>query len=96
MYIVYTLNPYDLYFWRSTPQNKAFSNQNKGHLGSRYTYTLTSSFNIPHPFVPQTHQPHYHNSQDTPRQDQWSNDIQIHVPELDLNDCDEQDKTLTE
>ena len=24
------------YIWRSTPQNKAFSNQNKGHLGSRY------------------------------------------------------------
>ena len=24
-------------FWRSTPQNKAFSNQNKGHLGSRYS-----------------------------------------------------------
>ena len=22
----------------STPQNKAFSNQNKGHLGSRYIY----------------------------------------------------------
>ena len=22
----------------TTPQNKAFSNQNKGHLGSRYTY----------------------------------------------------------
>ncbi len=31
-------NPNDLYFWRSTPQKKAFSNQNKGHLGSRYTY----------------------------------------------------------
>ena len=24
---------FDLYFWRSTTQNKAFSNQNKGHLG---------------------------------------------------------------
>ena len=33
--VVYTWNPNDLYFWRSTPQNKAFSNQNKGHLGSR-------------------------------------------------------------
>ena len=33
---IYTWNPNDLYFWRSTPQNKAFSNQNKGHLGSRY------------------------------------------------------------
>ena len=30
--------PTDLYFWRSTQQNKAFSNQNKGHLGSRYMY----------------------------------------------------------
>ena len=30
-------NPNDLYFWRSTPQNKALSNQNKGHLGSRTT-----------------------------------------------------------
>ena len=35
---IYTWNPNDLYFWRSTPQNKAFSNQNKGHLGSRYVY----------------------------------------------------------
>ena len=25
-------NSIDLYFWRSTPQNKAFSNQNKGHF----------------------------------------------------------------
>ena len=25
-------------FWRLTPQNKAFSNQNKGHLSSRYLY----------------------------------------------------------
>ena len=31
-----TWNPNDLYFWRSTPQCKAFSNQKKGHLGSRY------------------------------------------------------------
>ena len=37
---IYTWNPNDLYFWRSTPQNKAFSNQNKGHLGSRYTYHI--------------------------------------------------------
>ena len=37
---MHTWNPNDLYFWRSTPQNKAFSNQNKGHLGSRYTYHL--------------------------------------------------------
>ena len=27
-------------FWRPTPQNNAFSNQNKGHLGSRYMYIL--------------------------------------------------------
>ena len=36
---IYAWNPNDLYFWRSTPQNKAFSNQNKGHLGSRCIYT---------------------------------------------------------
>ena len=36
--IMNTWNPNDLYFWRSTPQNKVFSNQNKGHLGSRYAY----------------------------------------------------------
>ena len=44
---LYSWNP-DVYFWRSTPQNKAFSNQKKGHFGSRfsiyiYTYFL---FNI--------------------------------------------------
>ncbi len=27
------------YFWRSTPQNKAFFKQNKGPLGSRYKHT---------------------------------------------------------
>ena len=32
----YSWNPNDLYFWRSTPPNKVFSHQNKGHLGSRY------------------------------------------------------------
>ena len=38
---IYTWNPTDLYFWRDpTLQNKAFSNQNKGHLGSRYIYNL--------------------------------------------------------
>ena len=31
-------NPTDLHFWRSTLQNKAFSKQNKGHLGSSYIY----------------------------------------------------------
>ena len=30
------LGPKRHYSWRLTPQNKAFSNQNKGHLGSRY------------------------------------------------------------
>ena len=34
-----TWNPNDLYFWRSTPQNTAFSNQNKGHLGSSYKWS---------------------------------------------------------
>ncbi len=29
------LEPNDLYVLRSTPQNKALSKQNKGHLGSR-------------------------------------------------------------
>ena len=33
---IYAWNPKDICFWRSTPENKAFSNQNKGHLGSRY------------------------------------------------------------
>ena len=31
---IYIWNPNDLYFWRSTPENKAFWNQKKGHLGS--------------------------------------------------------------
>ena len=30
---VYTSSPNELYFWRSTPQNKACSNQSKGHFG---------------------------------------------------------------
>ena len=38
---IYTWNPNDLYFWRSTPQNKAFSNQNNGHLGSRHIYYIS-------------------------------------------------------
>ncbi len=41
---IYTWNPNDLYFWRSTPQNKALSNQNKGHLGSRYIYYTSWHF----------------------------------------------------
>ena len=40
MYGTYTQNPTDLYIWRSTLQNKAFSNQNKGHLGSRYLHLV--------------------------------------------------------
>ena len=39
-------NPNDLYFWRSTPQNKAFSNQNKVHLGSRYVDVHTFAMKI--------------------------------------------------
>ena len=40
-----TWNPNDLYFWRSTPQNKAFSNQNKGpHLGSRNVYEWSPTY----------------------------------------------------
>ena len=39
---IHTWNPNDLYFWRSTLQNKALSNQNKGHLGSRYIYIYMS------------------------------------------------------
>ncbi len=34
-------NPNDLYFWRSTPPKQGLnSNQNKGHLGSRYIYMV--------------------------------------------------------
>ncbi len=42
---IYTWSPNDLYFWRSIQQKNAFSNQNKGHLGSRkiniYIYILS-------------------------------------------------------
>ncbi len=41
--VLRTWNPNDLYFWRSSPQNKAFSNQNKGHLGSRYIISVIFS-----------------------------------------------------
>ena len=37
-HIIYLDPQFDLYFWRSTPQNKAFYRQNKGHLCSRYLY----------------------------------------------------------
>ena len=40
IYIHIPGTPTDLYFWRSTPQSKAFSDENKGHLGSRYVSTL--------------------------------------------------------
>ena len=36
--ILYTWNLFVLYFGGWTLQNKVFSNQNKGHLGSRYIY----------------------------------------------------------
>ena len=36
-------SPNDLYFWRSPPPKKAFSNQNKGHLGSKYVYNCASN-----------------------------------------------------
>ena len=36
MYTIYTWNLFVLYFGVWTLQKKAFSNQNKGHLGSRY------------------------------------------------------------
>ena len=39
MYI-YTWNLCVLYFGASTLQNKAISNQNSGHLGSRYNYIV--------------------------------------------------------
>ena len=41
----YTWNLFVLYFWASTLQNKAFSNRNKGHLGSRYIYSYPKIFN---------------------------------------------------
>ena len=36
IHLLYTSSPNDLYFWRSTLQNKALSHQNKGHLSSMY------------------------------------------------------------
>ena len=40
----YAWSPNDLYFGRSIPKNKAFSNQNKGHLDSTY---ISQSDTIP-------------------------------------------------
>ena len=37
---IYTWNLFGLYFGGWTLQNKVFSNQNKGHLGSRYVYAM--------------------------------------------------------
>ena len=36
---IYTWNLFVLYFGDLTLQNKVFSIQNRGHLGSRYIYT---------------------------------------------------------
>ena len=44
VWVLYTWNPNELIFWRPTPQNKALSNQNKGHLGSRYWLSNDSHF----------------------------------------------------
>ena len=49
---VYTWNPNDLYFWRLTPQNKAFSNQNKCHLGSRYSSLVIATSKVFSPSHP--------------------------------------------
>jgi len=38
IYTIHTWNLFVLYFGGWTLQNKVFSNQNKGHLGSRYIY----------------------------------------------------------
>ena len=35
---IYTWNPFVLYFGDLSLQNKVFSIQNRGHLGSRYIY----------------------------------------------------------
>ena len=40
-YMMYTWNLFVLYFGIWTLQKKAFSNQNRGHLGSRYIYIYT-------------------------------------------------------
>ena len=41
---IYTWNLFVLYFGVWTLQKKALSNQNKGHLGSRYVYLLLESY----------------------------------------------------
>ena len=45
--IMYTWNLFVLYFWAiKILQNKALSNQNKGHLGSRYKFDILSGWTI--------------------------------------------------
>ena len=51
IFYIYTWNPNDLYFWSSTPQNKAFSNQNKGHLGSKYIIIIIYIYTHICPFM---------------------------------------------
>ena len=41
---IYTWNLFVLYFWASTLQNKALSNKNNGHLGSRYIVLKLAKF----------------------------------------------------
>ncbi len=69
-WFIYTWNPFVLYFGDLTLQNKVFSIQNRGHLGSRYPYAthgtgictyiyhkfmVNSKVNIPLPWVDWTH-----------------------------------------
>ena len=50
IYKIYSWNPNNLYFWRSTPQNKAFSNQNKAHwVPGIYKYINIFVIYIHHP-----------------------------------------------
>ena len=48
-WFIYLEPCHDLYFWRSTLQNKACSNQNKGHLGSSYMYIYIYIISWNHP-----------------------------------------------
>ena len=43
---IFTWNLFVPYFGASTLQNKVFSNQNRGHLGSRYIYRYLYTFFI--------------------------------------------------
>ena len=70
--------PNDLYFWRSTPKNKSFSTQNKGHLGSRYVKFLgcqLMSFVSRNVFlfeVPMSQDSHENSSKKLPMKIHWS------------------------